>query len=138
MSRSTILINTVAENKAKYTVDDYNRAEKARTIQRRIGRPNTQRFMELAGRGRIKNCDVTRQDIVNAEDIFGPDKGSLQGKTVRKASEQVRSGGLVPISATITDHYRRIVLRVDVLKVNKIPFLVSISRAIKFATVACL
>jgi hypothetical protein len=138
MSRSTILINTVAENKAKYTVDDYNRAEKARTIQRRIGRPNTPRFMQLAGSGRIKNCDVTRQDIVNAEDIFGPDKGSLQGKTVRKASDQVRSGGLVPIPATIMDHYRRIVLCVDVMKVNKIPFLVSISRAIKFGTVAWL
>jgi hypothetical protein len=94
--------------------------------------------MELAGRGRIKNCDVTRQDIVNAEDIFGPDSGSLKGKTVRKASDQVRSGGLVPIPATIMDHYRRIVLCVDVMKVNKIPFLVSISRAIKFGTVAWL
>jgi hypothetical protein len=105
-SGSTVLLNTVAENKAKYTVSNYKRAEKARTIQRRMGRPSTPRYMELATKGRIKNCDVTRQDIVNAEDIFGPEWGSLRGKTVRKASDQVRQfGGLVPIPATILAHY---------------------------------
>ena len=136
MSRSTILINTVAENKAKHTVNDCNRAEKARTAQRRIGGPNTPSFMQLADGNRIKNCDVTRQDVVNAEDTLGPDKGSSQGKTARTASDQVRSGGSVPIPAMIMDHCRRIVLCVDVMKVNKIPFLVSIiSRAIKFGTV---
>ena len=71
MGTSTILINTVAENKARYTLSEYKRAEKARTIQRRIGRPNTPRFIVLAEKGRIKNCDVTRQDIMNADDIFG-------------------------------------------------------------------
>jgi hypothetical protein len=110
---STILLNTVAENKAKYTVSDYQRAEKARTIQRRIGRPSTKRYLELANKGRILNCDVTCDDINNAEDIFGPDHGSLKGKTVRKASDQVRAGGLVPIPATIMAHYQRVVLCVD-------------------------
>jgi hypothetical protein len=57
---------------------------------------------------------------------------------VRQASDQVRSGGLVPIPATIMDHYRKVVLCVDVMKVNKIPFLVTISRALKFGTVAWL
>ena len=36
------------------------------------------------------------------------------------------------------EHYRRVVLCIDVMKVNKIPFLVTISRAIKFGTVAWL
>ncbi len=81
-----ILLNTVAENKAKYTVSNYQRAEKARTIQRRIGRPSTKRYLELSNKGRILNCDVTRQDIINAKDIFGPDHGSLKGKTVRQMS----------------------------------------------------
>jgi hypothetical protein len=92
----------------------------------------------LATKGRIKNCDFTCQDIVNAEDIFGPERGSLRGKAVRKASDQVRSGGLVPIPATLLAHYRKIVPCVDVMKVNKMPFLVTISRAIKFGTVTWL
>jgi hypothetical protein len=111
---------------------------KARQTQKRIGRPSTKRYIELANGGRILNCDVTGQDIINAEDIFGPDVGSLKGKTVRKASDIVRSGGLLPIPALIMAHYRKIILCVDVMKVNKMPFLVSISRAIKFGTVAWL
>jgi hypothetical protein len=61
--------------------------------------------MELANKGQIMNCDVTRQDILNAEDIFGPELGSLKGKTVQQASDQVRSGGLVPIPATVMAQY---------------------------------
>jgi hypothetical protein len=137
-SGSTILLNAVAMNKARYTVSDYQAAEKARATQRGIGRPSTQRYMELISKGRIRNCAITRQDIINAEDTFGPDLGSLKGETVRKASDQARSGGLVPISATVMAHHRKIVICVDVMKVNKMPFLMSISRAIKFGTVACL
>jgi hypothetical protein len=137
-SGSTILLNTAAMNEAKHTVSDYQTAEKARTMQRRIGRPSTQRHMELISKGRIRNCDTTRQDIINAEDMFGPDLWSLKGKTVRKASDQVRSGGLVPIPATVMAHCRKIVLCVDVMKVNKMPFLMSVSRAIKFGTIAWL
>jgi hypothetical protein len=57
---------------------------------------------------------------------------------VRKASDMVRYGGIVPIPATIMDQYRKITLCVDVMKVNGMPFLVSITRAIKFGTVAWL
>jgi hypothetical protein len=94
--------------------------------------------LELANKGRIINCDFTREDILNAEHMFGPDTGSLKGKTVRKASDQVQSGNMVPIPATIMAHYRKVVLCVDFMEVNKMPFLVTISCAIKLLTVAWL
>jgi hypothetical protein len=74
-SGSTILLNAVAMNKAKHTVSDYQAAEKARTTQRGIGRPSTQQCMELIRKRGIRNCAITRQDIINAEDVFGPDLG---------------------------------------------------------------
>jgi hypothetical protein len=94
--------------------------------------------LELANKRQIINCDVTRQDILNAEHIYGPDPGSLKGNTFRKVSDQVRAGGLVPIPATIMAHYWKVLLCVDVMKVKKMPFLVTISRGIKFGTVAWL
>lgn len=47
-------------------------------MQRRLCRPSTAKFIEIVGKA--LNCFVTRQDILNAEDIFGPDIGSLKGK----------------------------------------------------------
>jgi hypothetical protein len=113
-------------------------------VQRKLVQSNNKsavpvtRYLELATKGRILNCDVTRQDILNAEDIFGPNHGSLKGKTVRTASQQVRARGLVPIPTTIMAHYRRVVLCLDVMKVNKMSFLVTMSHAIQFVTHAWL
>jgi len=39
------LVDTVAENKAKYTNADYLRAVLARSIQKRIGRPSLRKFL---------------------------------------------------------------------------------------------
>jgi hypothetical protein len=72
------------------------------------------------------------------EDIFGPATESLKGKTVQKSSNQVQSGNMVPIPATIVAHYRIVVLCVDIIKVKKMSFLTTISRLIKFVTVAWL
>ena len=119
---STILLNTAAQNKAKHAISDHKRTETARTTQARIGRPNTDRHIQVTG-----------QDIVSAEDAFGPERGS-----VRKASDMVGHDGLVPVPVSIMAHCRKITLCVDVMKVSKMPFLISISRAIKFGTVAWL
>ena len=124
-------MNTVEKNKARYTVSDYERAVKARTIQRRIGRPRTKRYLELISKGRIPHCDVTGQDFMNAEDIFGPDIGSLKRKNI---SDQVQSGGMIPIPATIMQQYRKVVLGVDIMKVNGIPYVITMSGALKFGT----
>jgi hypothetical protein len=94
--------------------------------------------LELANKGRIINCNVTRQDILNVEHIFGPDTGSLKGKTIRNASYQVQYGNMVPIPEIIMAHYRKVLLCVEVMKVNKMPFIVTIIRAIKFGTVSWL
>jgi Zinc knuckle len=83
------LINTVADNRTKYTNRAYLRATMARKIQQIIGRPSTREFMQIVDKNLLPNCPVTRADIVAAEKIFGPDLGILKGKTVRKSTEHV-------------------------------------------------
>jgi len=84
-----VLINTVDKNINKYTVKQYSNARKARSIQDIIGCPNTLDYIKYVEQGPIPNCPITKEDIIRAEDILGPNLGSLKGKTTRKTPERV-------------------------------------------------
>ena len=84
-------IATVDDKKSKYTVRSYQLAVLARRIQDVIGRPSTRDYVKIVEGGMLQNCPVSRADIVAAEDIFGPNLGSLKGKTVRHMNDRVQS-----------------------------------------------
>ena len=79
---TTLVVNTVKENKMNYTNNDYLRALRAHELQITVGQPSTTTFLDLLKRNRIANCPVTAADVETAEYIFGPDIGSLKGKTM--------------------------------------------------------
>jgi hypothetical protein len=79
----TLLVNTVQHNESNYTNRDYSCAVLARKIQKIIGRPSTCSYIKIVDNNLLSNCPVTCHDILIAEAIFGPDVGSLKGKTVR-------------------------------------------------------
>ena len=83
----------------------------------------------------IPNCPVTRRDIVAAEHIFGPDVGSLKGKATRKQPIGVGLYNHIPIPSGIVKQYHDVILAVDILYVNKLPFIATISRYIHVGTV---
>jgi hypothetical protein len=85
----TLLVNTVDHNKSKCTKRDYLRAVQARKTQKMIGRPSTRSFSSIVEKNLLPNYPVTRRDIAMAEDIFGPDLGSLKGKAVRSSAAAV-------------------------------------------------
>jgi hypothetical protein len=130
---SAAMVNTVADNKSNYTNRMYERAVLARHIQKLIGRPTSAEFMKIVSLNLIPNCPVTRDDIANAEKIFGPDIGSLKGKTVRRTTEHVEVAA-TPVPSTIMSEYRDVIIGADIMFVNKLPFFVTISRHIKFGT----
>jgi hypothetical protein len=127
------LVNTVADNRARYNNRDYSRAVFARKLQGIIGRPSTRQFKSILQRHQLPNCPVNLGDVAAAEDIFGPDIGSLKGKTVRKATPHAPSQ-LIPVPLPILKQYRNITLAGDVLHVNRIPFFVTISHHLRFCT----
>ena len=81
---TTLVVNMVKENRMKYTNNDYLHALRARKLQIMVGRPSTTTFVDLLKRNGIANCPVTLADVEAAEYIFGPDIGSLKGKTMRR------------------------------------------------------
>ena len=64
-----------------YTNNDYLHALRACELQITVGRPSTTTFVDLLKRNGIANYPVTLADVEAAEYIFGPDMGSLKGKT---------------------------------------------------------
>jgi hypothetical protein len=82
----------------------------------------------------IKNCPITSTDVANANTIFGPDLATLKGKTVRITPPPVATD-YVQIPNEIMSLNRNVTLAIDIMFVNGLPFLVSISRKIKFTTV---
>jgi len=84
-----IMVNTVDSNKSKYSVRQYSSAKKACALQDIIGRPSTKDFIKYAEGNMIPNCNITRQDILWAEDIFGPNLGSVKGKITRRPTQHI-------------------------------------------------
>ena len=130
----TILLSTVEDKKSKYTVRDYRQAELARKIQNMIGRPSLRDYLRIVDGNQLRNCPVTRSDILAAEDIFGPNLGSLKGKTVRKASPTTTITR-DPLPLEIKERYMDVTICLDIMFVNKVAFVITISRNIKFITV---
>ena len=98
-----------------------------------MGRPSTTTFLDLLKKNEIANCPVTPADVEAAEYILGPDIGSLKGKTTRRSPPIVDSP-VTAVPADVLQEYRKVTLCVDIMYVNRVAMLVSISRKIRFGT----
>ena len=131
---SVMLVNTVEDNKGKFSQRDITRAQEARDLMIKIGRPSLQQFLHILDNNQLPNCPVTRRDALIAQSIFGPDLGSLKGKTVYRPPEPVQlPQNDLPVD--IMNQYKDVTLCGDIMFVNKTAFFVTISRHIHFGTV---
>jgi hypothetical protein len=127
------MISTVAENAKQFTNRQYKNAVLARRVQNIIMRPGSREFMDLSI-NHIRNCPINKQHIQTAETIFGPNLGSLKGKTTYHALPHV-VGHITPVPHNTLANHCNIHLTVDIMYINKLPFLVTYSRSLCFATI---
>lgn len=128
------MIHTVQDIGSRFSAREYTNAQLARKIQNTIGRPSNKTYINIVNQNLLKNCPITEQDIINAETIFGPNLGSLKGKTPRTMGVPV-SGTHSMVPNSIIDVHKAVTLCADIMFINKLIFLVTVSRKLKFGTI---
>ena len=83
---------------------------------------------------RIYHCPVTLQDVKNSTLVFGTDATSLKGKSVSRKPASVVTD-YVEIPREILESLKELEVSTDIMFINKLFFLVSISRGLKFTTI---
>ena len=81
----------------------------------------------------IPNFPVTLDDINNDNKIFGPEASSLKGKMVRRKPKPVVSN-YIKIPKYILKLHKIVLVAEDIIFVNRVAFLVIISRHAKLTT----
>jgi hypothetical protein len=130
-------VSTVADKKDLYTNQAYQAAARARQVQNIIMFPGMREFQMITANNLLPNCPVRRADIIAAEDIFGSNIGALKGKTVHRSGKHV-DGRVDDVPTEILKLYGNVVLSIDIMFINKVPFFITKSRNLHFATVESL
>jgi hypothetical protein len=124
--------------KERFHCREIEGADKAVILHRKIGRPSQAHFENILMNNLIHNRPVTVDDARRAIVIYaGPDMASLKGKTTSKQSPSAPSFDPVHIlPAPILQDHKNVTPAVDYFFVQGHPFLHTISRNIKFRTIA--
>ena len=82
-------VNTVQDNLNMFTPRRAKKAEAARSLYTKLGRPSTATFRYMVAHQLMKHCDIDVTNVDRADKIFGPNLGSLKRKTVHTAPAPV-------------------------------------------------
>lgn len=83
---SIFFLQTVDDQKKKFTKRKVAAADAARALYRRIARPDEDEFESILRDNLIRNCPITVDDANRALLIYGPDVPALKGTTHRSAA----------------------------------------------------
>ena len=123
-------VSTVEDNKLQFHRREVERAELARQVHARIGRPPQRMFEKILQSGYIRNCPITVDDARRAYQIFGPDVSNLKGKMAKKSSSPASSFTPLSLPSYILQNHGKVTLCVDFFFVQGLGFIHTISRKI--------
>ena len=126
-------VMTVSEQKDNFSDIDNKKADLARYIQESLCLPSDNDFANVIDKGGIKECGVDRRYIKLANIVLGPAKTVIEGKTIQRTNKMPRDIGLITHNPpSIIERYGMVTLGIDVMHINKRPFVLAVSKHIKY------
>ena len=124
-----VYVTTVEQNKSYFTKKEIKRAEGAREFARKMVNPSNAVLKSIIRDGRMTGIPFTQRDIDNAEFIWGRSLANIKGKSTSHKAIAVEVESVErPISV-------KQVFMVDLMFVEKIPFLISVTKPINLLQV---
>ena len=124
------VIATVEENQKGYTKRQCEGAKKARTLYHALGCPTLENLKHILRQRIITNCPVTIEDVNVAADIYGPDVGTLKGKSTRPKSVPYKED-YIEIPPEILEKHSDLRLCIDLIYLDRFPMLTTIDDRIR-------
>jgi hypothetical protein len=121
---------TVTENIAKFTKREVTQAREAREMLAKMRFPSVSDAIDMANS--CKNLGVCGRDFQVADAILGKDASSMKGKTKKRAS------AVADISVKPAIVQQQQVLSIDVMFIEKIPFLIGVATPLDLTIVTSL
>ena len=128
------MIQTVRDNYEGYTKREVQEATLARKAQLNLGCPTEKEFAKMVSSSSgVSNIPIDPIAVTHARAIFGPDLPNKRGKEVRGKPDRVDTA-LVKIPADLARLHHVVTLTADVMFVNGVAFLVTLSRKLRLVT----
>jgi hypothetical protein len=129
-----VFLQTVRQNMEGFTKHKVKGANLACKAQAILGHPSSKELSQVVSNNfGINNCPINPIDISNADAIYGRDLGGIRGKTVRKKPERVH-GETLKIPKDFYKLHHFVTLTADIMYVNGVAFLTTLSRKISLRT----
>ena len=133
VNRKVTMMQTVKANEKGYSKRQLINAKTTMDLYGKVSYTSIKDSANMIKKKMIMNCPVTIEDVMRSENINGPSVQALKGKKICKKSSPVVTD-YVAVPHAILEENRNVTLSVDVMFVNQIPFLTSISRHLRFTT----
>ena len=119
----------------KYTQSQVKNARLARYFQNTAGM-STRAMLKSIDSASMRNSPITRESVKIAEDAWGTSILYLQGKSTRQRNAVVdlNTEVITIIPPEILANHAEVIIGMDIIFVNGIPFLTTVSRVIRFGS----
>ena len=126
-------VASVEENLTKYTQRSVDQAKEAQRFQVMFNNISTPKLLNIVDNNMVKGLPITRQDVKLVDEIYGPNVYTLKGKTTNQKVDHVIAP-ITRIPKEVLKEYKNITLCIDVMFINGIKFLLTLSPNIDFVT----